>query len=81
MDSLELCRKFKEREYADRVSHIVKLGYLRGIRDEIIVLSFTDELRDLLQKVEVGLRNIQSSGYKDTILLDSHSFATIVGQP
>lgn len=70
---------YKEREYADRVSHIVKLGYLRGIRDEIIVLSFTDELRDLLQKVEVGLRNVQSSSYKDTILLDSHSSATIEG--
>ena len=79
MDSLELCRKYKEREYNDRVSHIVKLSYLRGIKDETIVLSFTDELRDLLQKVEVGLRNIQSSSYKDTILLDSHSSATIEG--
>lgn len=79
MDSLELCRKYKEREYNDRVSHIVKLSYLRGIKDETIILSFTDELRDLLQKVEVGLRNIQSSSYKDTILLDSHSSATIEG--
>lgn len=79
MDSLELCRKYKEREYADRVSHVVKLGYLKGIKDEIIVLSFTDELRALLQKVEVGLRNVQSSSYKDTILLDSHSSATIEG--
>lgn len=79
MDSLELCRKYKEREYADRVSHIVKLGYLSGIRNEILVLSFTNELRGLLQKVEVGLRNVQSGSYKDTILLDSHSSATIEG--
>lgn len=79
MDSLELCRKYKEREYMDRVSHIVRLEYLEGIHGESIVISLTEELSGLLERVSDGLSRVKRNSCRNVTLLDAIGSASIEG--
>ena len=81
MESLKFCRKYKYKEYEERLSCIRKLPYLKGIGSEEIVVSFTKDIRDLLNKVEKCLNSnsLNKKSSSEVLLLDSHSSATIEG--
>lgn len=79
MDSLELCRKYKKTEFDYRVSNLEKLDGLVGINDEVICIGMTSELCKLLKRVETGLKSKIDNSYRENIILDSHSSATIEG--
>lgn len=79
MDSLELCRKYKEDEYIERVSRIIKLNYISGISGENIVISLTDNVQKLLNKVSSDLFNSTFNLSTEDILDEVISSARIEG--